>query len=212
MKGNKKLNNKGISLVELLIVMVVGSIVIAALIVLLTQGIKGYGKQTTASQLQNDADIALNQMTDAIMESNCLELNMKGDADGKYAYAVTTKRTSATANIYTYDRSNHILYVGKEEWDPTAATPNAGILCKNVKAFSVQVVNSSIETTPAGVVDKISDAVQVKVSLTLEYSGITRSVSRVTSIRNKIPDIKVADTMTSILSQSKSVYSDYFTE
>ncbi len=50
-------NNKGISLVELLISLAVGAIVMSALTLLVSQGIKQYNKTTIMTQLQEDAPI-----------------------------------------------------------------------------------------------------------------------------------------------------------
>ena len=61
-------NNKGISLVELLISLAVGAIVMSALTLLVSQGIKQYNKTTIMTQLQEDANIALNNISDSIVQ------------------------------------------------------------------------------------------------------------------------------------------------
>ena len=63
-----KKDNKGFSLVELLIAIAISSIVLMALVMLITQAVRSYTKQTALAQIQSDADISLNQMSKNILE------------------------------------------------------------------------------------------------------------------------------------------------
>lgn len=169
-------NNKGISLVELLISLAVGAIVMSALTLLVSQGIKQYNKTTIMTQLQEDADIALNNISDSIMEGNKLDIsNSKPET------------TFHTQNDVVYMVKNNCLYLG----DNTANMDTMGILCKNVDEMKIEIVQSSLKTelaehkgTMQPKVVGINNPVQIKVTLTLELNGYTRSVSRVTSVRN----------------------------
>ena len=62
-----KKDNKGFSLVELLIAIAISSIVLMALVMLITQAVRSYTKQTALAQIQSDADISLNQMSKNIL-------------------------------------------------------------------------------------------------------------------------------------------------
>ena len=82
---------------------------------------------------------------------------------------------------------DHCLYLG----DNTAKMDTMGILCKNVDEMKIEIVQSSLKTelaeregTMQHKVVGINNPVQIKVTLTLELNGYTRSVSRVTSVRN----------------------------
>ena len=75
------------------------------------------------------------------------------------------------------------------------------MLCKNVDSFKVQVLNSSVKTEETNDTNEvgaifitqkiigINNPIQIKVTLILKYNGITREVSRVTSLRNEIKDV-----------------------
>ena len=65
-----KEDNKGFSLVELLIAIAISGIVLTALVLLITQSVKSYGRQTALAQIQSDADISLNQIQKNVMEAN----------------------------------------------------------------------------------------------------------------------------------------------
>jgi len=100
-------------------------------------------------------------------------------------------------NAYSYDNTDKILYVGTIPVS-TGNYSQSGILCKNVESFKVQILNSSLKTEKINDTDEaghvftnekiigINNPIQIKVTLVLEYNGITREVSRVTSLRNEI--------------------------
>ena len=57
-----KKNNKGFSLVELMIALAISGIVMTALVLLVVQSVNCYGKQTALAQIQSDVDVSLNQI------------------------------------------------------------------------------------------------------------------------------------------------------
>lgn len=219
----RKINNKGITLVELLVALAVGSIVISAVIILLKQGITGYTNQTISAQLQDDANITLNQMSDAIMQAKCVDIYNEISGDGNTPNFITNRGTDG--NAYSYDQINKILYVGTKT---NTDYSKLGILCQHVTKFKVQILNSSVKTDAvqvlvAGVpqidykIVGVSNPIQIKVTLTLEYGGLKREVSRVTALRNEIHEnnVKTDFTIQGMNVESfpyKSALAAYFTD
>lgn len=189
-KRKNKGNNKGLSLIELLVALAVGVIVMSALTILMTQGINQYNKMTVMTQLQEDANIALNNISNSIMEANFVTIsNSKTNATFQ-----TGSATMGGKNVI-YEHKNGMLYVGEN----VADSDTMGLLCKNVKEFKIDVVSTSFKTVAvdnAGVTEHkvagINNPVQIKVTLKLEFNGVTREVSRVAAIRNRLS----ADNMT----------------
>lgn len=62
-------DNRGLSLVELLVALAVGSIVITALGYLLITGLRMYGRNAAHTEVQNEAQTTMNLILDTIMES-----------------------------------------------------------------------------------------------------------------------------------------------
>lgn len=62
-------DNRGLSLVELLVALAVGSIVITALGFLLIMGLRMYGRNAAHTEVQNEAQTTMNLIIDTIMES-----------------------------------------------------------------------------------------------------------------------------------------------
>ena len=81
-----KNNNKGFSLVELLIALAVGGIVLSALTMLIQNSVHTFTKQTVSAQLQSDADIALNQIENDVMEADMLIMYQSGSTSSGYDY------------------------------------------------------------------------------------------------------------------------------
>ena len=206
-----KKNNKGISLVELLIAMAVGSIVLSAVFVLITQGTRSYSTQTMTAQLQEEANVALNQMNDRIMEANMIAI--ANDAEGNAAFA--THQTGGTVDqqyaLQTESDGSKALYV------------NGALLCKYVKSFQVKIVQSGLqmeatvpEGTPSGTsaapvqtIEAIHNPIQIQVTLQLEYGGVTRTVTRVTSVRNQLNTRTVALDGASVQGKTVAELSSY---
>ena len=231
----KKQNNKGITLVEMLVALAVGSIVISAVVILLQQGISGYSRQTITTQLQDDANITLNQMSDTIMQAKCVDIYNEESGEKNTPKFITNRGengNAATGNAYSYDINNHILYVGAPQTNNDYT--KLSILCKNVWYFKVQILNSSVKiegngvvTDPSGInkykykITEINNPIQIKVTLVLKYkygdSFITREVSRVSALRNDLkitnPGLPLAIQGTSVADFSISSALDaYFTD
>ena len=88
-KADEKLNNKGFSLVEMLIALTIGGIVLSALVVLIQSSVHNFTNQTAQAQLQSDADIALNQVENDIMEADMLIMYRSPDKNSGYDYYLT---------------------------------------------------------------------------------------------------------------------------
>ena len=97
-----KNNNKGFSLVELLIALAVGGIVLSALTMLIQNSVHTFTKQTVSAQLQSDADIALNQIENDVMEADMLIMYQSGSASSGYDYYLTEYSQVDNSRYYGY--------------------------------------------------------------------------------------------------------------
>lgn len=183
-KRKNKGNNKGLSLIELIIALAVGVIVMSALTILITQGINQYNKLTVMTQLQEDANIALNNVSNAIMEANYVMIS-----NSKTNATFQTGSSTVSGKNVIYEHRDGALYVGEN----IADSSTMGLLCKNVKEFKIDVVSTSFKTEAVddvGVIKHqvkgINNPVQIKVTLKLEFNGVTREVSRVAAVRNRL--------------------------
>lgn len=182
-KQNIPLQNAGLSLVELLVALAVSAIIISAVSVLIIQGTNSYRHQTVTAQLQEDAGIAMNHISDAVMEASCL---MVSNSDSDTGSTLTFKINDR--NTYVYEPEEGILYVRTVTDGVVGYTDS--VLCEHVSGFRVQITESSVnkkETAPGN--DRIvslNDPVQVKVTIKVSSNGIEKTAARVTGVRNAL--------------------------
>lgn len=186
--SGKKLGNGGMSLVELLVALAASSLVVTAAMMLLIQGTNSYRMQTTGAQLQEDANITLNHISDSIMEATVVEVSNSESVNGNTQEFYVNENTK-----YRLDEKTKILYVTQK--DATSGSNIDSVLCTNVNKFRVQVISTSVETEKDASgkykIVGINNPVQLKVSLEVEYNNVTRDVSRVTALRNEVDSIKL---------------------
>lgn len=188
-----KQNNKGLSLVELLVALAVSLIVIAGVIALLGQGINSSKKQVNQSLLQEEANITMNNISDSVMEAVNLKLSTS-DVGDKNTILFRVDSSNGELKEFVYNEEKQELYINtsSEEGNPEDASIQSNLLCSNVTSFKVQIMNTSLEISGDGdsaQINKIKDSIQVKISITLEKSGFKRDISRVTGVRNNLDEI-----------------------
>jgi prepilin-type N-terminal cleavage/methylation domain-containing protein len=192
----KRLNNRGMTLVELLISMGVAGFVMVAISALLSNGIKQYNKTVIMTQLQEDASTTINNVCDAIMEGNYIDISTsKTDPTVQTKAPITVNGVVTGENvIYTYMKTGTdagSLFVGTSSNEDDRA-----LLCRNVKDFHVEIINTSLVLedgyTSEGDAGKkvvgFRNPVQIRVTLELELQGYSRQVTRTVSVRNQLSD------------------------
>lgn len=183
MKAGRKLNNQGLSLIELIVALAVSTIILSAVTLLVTNGVSGYNKQTTQSTLQDDANLTMNHLTNAIMEANYIDISNE-NADGTVntnVFVTNDGSGGLTSNQYVFDASKNTLYVAEK------GSSDLSPLCTNVEGFTVQLTKDSLRHSNAeatAVAAGVGKVVQVKITLKLEYNNTIREVTRYTNVRN----------------------------
>lgn len=181
-------NNKGFSLVELLVALAVGSIVLSALTVLIQHSVKNFTRQTLQARLQSDADIVLNQIEDDIMEANMLIMNNEAS---DYNYYLTKYSETDKANYcgYIWDKNNKLLYYSTNFYplSDVINTSNMSLACEHVEEFSIKIDKDCILGDKNLENNKvINSGIKVVAALKLSEQNVTREVSREISMRNSL--------------------------
>ena len=190
-----KEDNKGFSLVELLIAIAISGIVLTALVLLITQSVKSYGRQTTLAQIQSDADISLNQIQKNVMEANEIKVKKSVKPSGSFDVELYTTRTTeeqidASGNKktvtlsewgYYYDSEKKELYYSDDTLNPDQMS----LVCDNVSRFDVLINEDGIKWDNAKITSIVKKP-QIIVSITISRMGRERTVVRQYSTRNTI--------------------------
>ena len=186
-----KEDNKGFSLVELLIAIAISGIVLTALVLLITQSVKSYGRE----QIQSDADISLNQIQKNVMEANEIKVKKSVKPSGSFDVELYTTRTTeeqidASGNKktvtlsewgYYYDSEKKELYYSDDTLNPDQMS----LVCDNVSHFDVIINEDGIKWDNAKITSIVKKP-QIIVSITISRMGRERTVVRQYSTRNTI--------------------------
>lgn len=206
-------NNKGFSLVELMVSVAIMSIVIVIATTMMANASRFFEKQTAQVELQNKAQVVTNYITEAFME-----------ASGMY-FNITDSENSGTYQLFTADPADPTMSVGKGiqrilyydnattslymiSFDATqpipAVAPQEGYLISDeITGFEVQFVKAEVHddttTAPAdgSVPDKIDaviNPVKVTVLFTMAHNNVSSKFEITADCRSHLEEVVVTDT------------------
>ncbi len=108
-------DNRGITLIELIIAIAISTIVVGAATFLLSTAQKNYSSASASVDLQSEAQILMEQMGTWIMEGNRVEVNAAGDKITVYQIPrkVTTTRPTGAETLKT-DTSKRVFWISNK--------------------------------------------------------------------------------------------------
>ena len=184
-----KKNNKGFSLVELMIALAISGIVMTALVLLVVQSVNGYGKQTALAQIQSDVDVSLNQISKNVLEADLIKL-IKTDDGNIRCYL----KKSDDANMwgYYYNKAEKIVYyTNSDESEHVVMSElcDNGLLAEDACWTVVRdtsMISDYVFEKDGDTIKSLPKNPQVVVTLELKRLNHTRSVTRKFTSRNSI--------------------------
>lgn len=108
-------DNRGITLIELIIAIAISTIIVGAATFLLSTAQKNYSSASATIDLQSEAQILMEQMGTWIMEGNRVEVNAAGDKLAVYQIPrkVTTNRPTGAETLKT-DASKRVFWLSNK--------------------------------------------------------------------------------------------------
>lgn len=108
-------DNRGITLIELIIAIAISTIIVGAATFLLSTAQKNYSSASATIDLQSEAQILMEQMGTWIMEGNRVEVNAAGDKLTVYQIPrkVTTNRPTGAETLKT-DASKRVFWLSNK--------------------------------------------------------------------------------------------------
>lgn len=201
-------NNKGFSLVELLVAITIGAIVMGSITFLLVTSLRLYSNETADVALQQELQVSLNQIMDYAMESQTLVVKNNGGETEYLALGTVDKTDKSKMNLQIIWKVDDKLYLRKEQV-ADYANVNAGntlfdkagdlagtaedkyLLAQYVESFIVIPEGHKIEQDSAGVDVRCYEN-PLSLNITLSYSkrgairNITKRVEDKAVLRNKV--------------------------
>ena len=181
-------DNRGITLIELIIAIAISTIIVGAATFLLSTAQKNYSSASATIDLQSEAQILMEQMGTWIMEGNRVEVNAAGDKLTVYQIPrkVTTNRPTGAEALKT-DASKRVFWLSNKL---DGKTMRKTMLY--MKKFD-------------GITDPDSDSTDVSDSDAILDNCIGEYVTGFSAVKDTSSDAKV--TITLELRQGKQKYS-----
>ncbi len=200
MKHDKKRNNKGLTLLEMIISVAIMSIVIVTITSFMVTGTKLFGASNNEIKLQQEAQLALSNVENRIIDT---KRGIRCDDDGtQVILTVFNEKTGTDAKEYiVWNKNDKKIYYASSAFDVTLTTfPTNEVLASNVEKFDVIMKNaaSGATTTPEPSVTAVPSVtaepsnspvkVQPKVEIVVEVKekGRTFTSQKVVTFRNNI--------------------------
>lgn len=196
LRTGKKHNNKGFTLIEVLVALAVSSVVITIVIAFISQGSRFYKTQSNTINLQNELQETSNVITDALQEATYLKI-----ASGNNALSVYTGSYKIVAGkklfinekgssryilrdgsgIYIYDKADTQYITDKDK--PGYRYSN------NIEAITVSINDKC--KTKVGNSKVITQPVMLDVYIKVTHNDTSRFENKTITLRNKISSLEI---------------------
>lgn len=228
-KGHK--DNRGMSLVELLVGIAVAAVVVSAISAIMFNCLKMYGKAAVTIDLQSEAQLALNQIVDAAMEADGLtisynealrqteyvlfgeiESNAAGDSfyySGKVVVADAASEKIYLAEFPNGDYAAGDVIAGSEDAcittivDYVKANSEKFLLASYIREAYIGIVSGALKTNSDG---KLVYEVPLVLDISLGFSKNSTSGDLLKQISNKAKIRNALEKITVVNSTGTIVY------
>lgn len=196
LKKGKKHNNKGFTLIEVLVALAVSSVVITIVIAFISQGSRFYKTQSNTINLQNELQETSNVITDALQEATYLKITSNNNAlsvytgsykivEGKKLF-INEKGSSRYilrdgSGIYIYDKADTQYITDKDK--PGYRYSN------NIEAITVSINDKC--KTKVGDSKVITQPVMLDVYIKVTHNDTSRFENKTITLRNKISSLEI---------------------
>ena len=182
-----KLNNKGLSLVEVLIAVGITAIVATLLAAFISSGMGYFGKQSNSIDLQNELQETSNKITDALMEATSVSIKEQGGALWIYTgdFSVANPKVRPKLILWIKDRSE--LYIMDYDISDIGAVDEGYCMSKYVKDIKIELDSKCQDPSTM----KWEQPLIFNVAISLENKDEVRSDAKTTTLRNKIDLLEI---------------------
>jgi len=181
----KRINNKGLSLIELLVAIGISGILLLMIGTIITEGTRHFKEESIKSSLQNDLQIIENNVNKAIMEAPYLDIENVGDEIYIYTGEISNTDNLLIKNVGT----ERVITFKEENIYVTAFNDADGTKLTKGYSLSGNVSEFLVEVSKKGTIYK--NPLILNIKLTLKNSDITVSSDMKIRLRNKLDKIKI---------------------
>ena len=193
-------DNRGLTLVELLITVTILALVIAGAATFMLAGSKSFAKGSADSNVQGEAELAVNQIEDLVIDVNGgvdYVIDDAADTESLVMYHVEADNSGVTVNkkrTVTWDRSEKNIYSGEWTVDKdgsgayveTSTVYANQLLAENVTDFNVDLSDKYTETGKDGTDIEIVRSVVIRVDCLDSTGKSTYATTPTITLRNRL--------------------------
>jgi len=171
-------DNRGLTLIELIIAMAISSIVIGMVILIIAAGSRNFNIAQNEVDIQMEAQTVVNQMEDTIIEAYWIE--QKSISVDVAAYIIYAGQENSNSAIF-YDKSQQMLYfvdglstLQIRDLSLSSYTKASNLMASDVTAFSLNTDSSALVANQ-----------ETQLQITLANSSSKFTVDRTIAFRNQ---------------------------
>lgn len=191
-------DNRGLTMVELLITVTILALVIAGAATFMLAGSKSFAKGSADSNVQGEAELAVNQIEDLIIDVNGgVDFTDDTDASTLTMYHVEADSSGVTVNkkrTVKWDKSDNNIYSGEWTVDKdgsgvyveTSTVYANQLLAENVTDFNVDLSDKYTETAKDGTDIEIVRSVVIRVDCLDGTGKSTYATTPTITLRNRL--------------------------
>lgn len=207
------MNNKGVSLIELMVAVAIMSIVMLIATGMLTNASRFFEKQSSQIELQNEAQVITNYLTETVMEASGMEFTITDSSTGSGVYRLYG--VDATSGDLTgkgdqrvlyYDASTSSLYMVSFNAadtipDPSTYASIGFLISDEIRYFSMDVNKGAVtdpnETTATEadgtpVVELgVRNPITCSINFTLAHNAVSADFELTADCRNHLSEVLI---------------------
>lgn len=199
LRTGKKHNNKGFTLIEVLVALAVSSVVITIVIAFISQGSRFYKTQSNTINLQNELQETSNVITDALQEATYLSITPDSKNKKLEVYTGSYEKTKEGKKLFTSVKgsSRYILRDGtgiyvfdKADTGYITEKDKPGYrYSNNIEEITVNINDKC--KTKVGNSKVITQPVMLDVYIKVTHNDTSRFENKTITLRNKIQSLEV---------------------
>lgn len=186
-RKHSKPNNKGFSLLEVLVAVAITAVIATLIAAFVTSGTGYFRKQSNSIDLQNMLQETSNKITDSLMEATSIEIKEQGGALWIYTGDFEEVDPKVKPKLILWLKSAGEIYVMDYEISDTGSVDEGYCMAKYVKDFKIEL-DPKCENPDT---HKWEQPLMFNVSISLENRDEERSDSKTTTLRNKIDMLEI---------------------
>lgn len=183
----RKLNNKGFSLLEVLIAVAITGIVATLLATFITTGTRYFRKQSNSIDLQNMLQETSNKITDSLMEATSVRIKEQGGALWIYTGDFDEVEPKVKPKLILWVKSAGEIYIMDYNISSIADADEGYCMAKYVKDFTIEL-DAKCQNPDT---HKWEQPLMFNVSISLENGDEAQADSKTTTLRNKIDLLEI---------------------